>query len=106
MTKTFVIAAAAFAAFATPVAAMDAPIASVDMSDLDLSQEADRDELDQRIDRAIRNACRVRGFDAVSRKAEQRCMSAMQAEIAPKVAVAIDEARADRLASVTLDVRG
>ncbi|WP_128892567.1 UrcA family protein [Erythrobacter sp. HKB08] len=106
MTKTFVIAAAAIAALATPAAAMDAPVASVDMSDLDLTQEADRDVLDQRIDRAIRNACRVRGFDAVSRKAEQRCMTAMQAEIAPKVAIAIDEARTGRLAAITLDPRG
>lgn len=106
MKKTTVLAAAAFAAIATPLAAEDLPSASVRIADLDLSQEADRGKLDRRIDNAARRMCRVEARDAEARKAERACRLAVEADAAPKVELAIAKARSERFAAIDLDVQG
>lgn len=106
MTKTFVIAAAALAALATPAAAANVPQAKVDVSDLDLSQPADQKKLDRRIDNAARRACRMTGFDAETRRIERECRLAMIENAAPQIQLAIAKARTDRFATIDLDAQG
>ncbi|NNC52501.1 MAG: UrcA family protein [Erythrobacter sp.] len=106
MKKTFVFAAAALAAIATPAAAKDAPDATVAIGDLDLTTQADQKKLEDRIDNAVRRMCRVDAFDLQARKLERSCRLAAQANAAPQIELAIASAREERFAAVELDVQG
>lgn len=106
MKKTIVFAAAALAALATPAAAKDAPTVRVGIADLDLTQAADREKLEQRIATKARIMCRsgARGVAAI--QAERACRLAVTADAASKIELAIAEARHKRLATIALDERG
>ena len=106
MKKTLVIAAAAFAAIATPAAATDTPNATVPTNDLDLTNPADQKKLDDRIDNAVRRMCRADGFDAQARRLERECRLAATQDAAPKIEFAIAEAREGRFAAIELGNRG
>lgn len=105
MKKTLVIAAALFAIPSVGMA-QDAPSATVNITDLDLSTKAGQDKLDKRMDQAIRRMCRVDGYDAELRRQETACRLAATADAAPKVAYVIDAARSQRFAAIELDVQG
>lgn len=102
MNKTFALAAAAFAAIATPAMAGDIPTATVNIADLDLTQRDDQRRLESRVETVARQICRTASFDAVSRKLERECRAAVTADAAPKIAFAIAAARETRLATIEL----
>lgn len=106
MKKTFVFAAAALAAIATPAAAKDAPDTSVAIGDLDLTKQADQKKLEDRIDNAVRRMCRVEAHDIEARKLERSCRLAAEANAAPQIEMAIAGAREERFAAIELDVQG
>ena len=106
MNKTFAIAAAALAALATPAIAHDSLSVSVDVTDLDLTQDADREKLERRIDNAARRACRLGGFDAETRRAERECRLAIIENADEQVDLAIAKARSEHFATIRLDIQG
>ena len=106
MNKTFVIAAAAIATFTTPAVAGDVPSATIPTNDLDLTQQADREILDQRIDSTARRICATGAFDTQSRKMERACRLNVKMDAAPKVQLVVTKARTERLASISFDFHG
>ncbi|RJY08509.1 UrcA family protein [Aurantiacibacter aquimixticola] len=106
MRKTFIAIAAASAIFAAPAAAQDAAedvTIAVQTDDLDLTDTADQDRLDARVETAIRQACRSGGRDLTSRRVEAACRNALADSIAPRVELAIIDANAPRLAALDLE---
>ncbi|RIV88821.1 UrcA family protein [Aurantiacibacter zhengii] len=67
---------------------------------LDLTRAEDRDRLDDRVEYAIRRACRVNGMDSHSRKTQRACQESMTDLLAPQVELAIAEARGPSLAAI------
>ena len=111
MRKTFTSFAAALATatvvFAAPAMAQD-PSADVTITvqtdDLDLSNPADQDTLDARIETAIRQACRTGGRDMASRKVEKACRANLSEALGSQVDVAIADANTKHFASLDLDI--
>ena len=101
--SAFAIAALAAAA---PAVAQDSDTVSISVEthDLDLNSHADRDTLDQRIDTAIRRACRPEGRDTEAMRDARICRSDLADAIAPPVEMAIAEAATVRLAAIDLDL--
>ncbi|KLE35509.1 UrcA family protein [Aurantiacibacter luteus] len=109
MTKLLASAAIAIvAAFAVPAAAQTGEPAQITVptADLDLTQPADQERLDSRVDQAISRACRTGGRDSASRRFESACREDLEASFAPRIELAIVAARTERLATLTLDNRG
>ena len=109
MIKLSAIAALALtAAIAVPAAAQTAdPVAvTISVEDLDLNTAEGQASLESRVDQAISRACRTGGRDIASRNLEAACRADLEANFAPRVELAIAEARTERLATLTLDNRG
>ena len=106
MKKTFACAAAALAAIAAPAIAHEVPSVSVDVNDLNLTQSADQEKLERRIDNAARRACRLGGFDAETRRAERECRLAIIENADEQVELAIAKARTEHFATIDIDVQG
>ena len=106
MKKTFAFAAAALAAIAAPAMAHEVPSVSVDVTDLDLTQSADQEKLERRIENAARRACRLGGFDAETRRAERECRLAIIENAEEQVDFAIATARTEHFATIEIDVQG
>lgn len=102
------------AALATSAAISAAPVMAQDPSgdvtitvqtdDLDLSNPADQDTLDARVETAIRQACRSGGRDMASRQVEKACRASLSEAFAPQVEVAIADANTKHFASLDLDI--
>ena len=67
---------------------------------LDLTRAQDRDRLDDRVEYAIRRACRISGMDSHSRKTQRACQESMAELLFPEVELAIAEARGPALAAI------
>ncbi|MXO95779.1 UrcA family protein [Erythrobacter aquimaris] len=106
MKLTFALAALSFAIAAPAAAKAETPAASISVADLDLTKRVDQDKLDRRIDLTVRRMCRVDAFEAKARKLERNCRLAAKADAAPKVALAIANARTERFAALNLDIQG
>ena len=105
MKKTLVFAAAACAALTHPSAASadEVPTATIDISDLDLTQSADREKLGRRIQQTARKICHVDDRDLASRRAETECRAAVLSDAVAKVELAVAAAREERLAALAID---
>ena len=80
MRKTLIALATAATLIAVPAAAQDPSetvTITVQTSDLDLSDVADQERLESRIDTAISRACRSGGRDLASRRIEAQCRDAL-----------------------------
>lgn len=106
MKKIYAIAAAVLVVATTPAASKDQLTVSVDVSDLDLTQNADQDKLERRIDNAARRICRTGAFDTGARRAENECRLAIIENAAAQVKLAIAKARDERFATISLDIQG
>lgn len=105
MRKTLITLAAAATVLAIPAAAQEAgdgPTITVQTSDLDLTDSADQSRLDNRVDNAIRRACRSGGFDSASRRAEAACRASLSNAASPRVELAIAQANETRFAAIEL----
>ena len=79
-----VLAAAALAPAAATASVREPAVVSVDVSDLDLSQSADRARADRRITAAVRSLCYTGGPRTISaRNAEAACRDAAMASVRP-----------------------
>lgn len=72
----------------------------VRLNGLDLSHAADQQRLDERVNYAIRRACRVDARDAESRRVQRACEQNLTEALAPRVELAINEARREYLAAI------
>ncbi|MDE1466690.1 UrcA family protein [Aurantiacibacter sp. D1-12] len=109
MRKTLIAFATAATLIAAPAAAHESAeetiTISVQTSDLDLSNTADQDRLNNRIDTAISRACRSGGRDLASRRAEAACRDSLSAEFAGPVALAIGEAGSETYAALEFSIK-
>lgn len=88
MRKTYISAIAALAMIgaAAPVAAETVTI-EVNFDDLDLTAEADVDELERRIDVAAREACySTDSYSVFRQSADRACVEALRQEAALQIA--------------------
>lgn len=106
MKKTFVFAAAAFAAIATPVQAQGAITIDVPTADLDLSTAEGQARLESRLETFIRRACDSRSRTATDLRADAACRTKLKEAAEPKVKLAIAEAHEQQLAALSIDIRG
>lgn len=105
MRKTLIAIAAATAALSVPATAQDASenvTITVETGDLDLTNQADQNRLDNRVETAIRRACRSGGRDLASRQVEAACRASLADTISPSVELAIAQATETRFASIEL----
>ena len=72
----------------------------VRLNGLDLSLSADQQRLDERMDYAIRRACRSDARDAASRRVQRACEESLSDALAPRVELAIANARREYLAAI------
>ena len=106
MKKTFIAFATAATLLAVPVMAQDAAdqmTIAVKTNDLDLTDIADQGRLDNRVEFAIRRACRSGGRDIASRQVEIACRANVAQTIAPSVELAIAQANTRHFASLDLN---
>ena len=102
MKKTALIAAAL--AFVPGVAmAEDLPRIAVEIVDLDLATAAGQARLDDRVNTAIRIACRSGDRTIVSLRMERECASTMRKQAEGQVRLAIAAAHAERFAALDID---
>ncbi len=108
MRKTLIAFATAATLIAAPAAAetgSETVTITVQTSDLDLSDVADQDRLNNRIDTAISRACRSGGRDLASRRAEAACVDSLSEVAAPQVALAISEAASRNYAALEFSLK-
>ena len=100
LTPKITILAAATAFVATPALANgdQAPSASVEIADLDLNTQIDRDTLDRRVNQAIRSLCNTNDRTASAQQRATQCRLAARASAQPQVRFAILEAKGPTLA--------
>ncbi len=109
MRKTLIAIAAITTAIAAPAAAQDASenvTITVQTNDLDLTSQADQQRLDNRVETAIRRACRSGGRDLASRQVETACRASLTDAANPRVELAIADANTTRFASIELSFEG
>jgi UrcA family protein len=102
ITPKLAILAAATAFVATPALANghQAPTssASVEIADLDLNTQTDRDTLDRRVSQAIRSLCNTNDRAVSAQRRATQCRLAARASAQPQVRFAILEAKGPALA--------
>lgn len=100
--KTIAMLAAAAAFTATPAMADnrtgEAPIASIEVTDLDLNSQSGRDTLDRRVNQAVRSLCSTNDRSATTQRRATECRIAARASAQPQVRFAILEAKGTALA--------
>lgn len=105
MRKTLIAFASIAALMATPAAAQELAgdvTITVQTDDLDLSAAADQARLDNRVENAIRRACRDGSVGIDARRAQAACRAALAETFAPQVEVAIMDASEERFAALEL----
>ena len=72
----------------------------VPVEGLNLARPADQERLDNRVEQAVRRACRNGGLDLASRRQEAACRRSLSDAFAPQIELAIAEARTTHLAAI------
>ena len=108
MNKTLALVAAALAIAASPASAdyTHHAVVTVETSDLDLASASDQERLEARMDREIRRACRIGGKGLEIMHAEAQCRADLRETARTKVALAVAQARTERLASNAIGNQG
>ena len=101
--KKTVLIAAALAVLPAQALANDRPSITVQTHDLDLATASDQERLENRVDRAIRRACRIGGKGVAVMAAEQECRAELREAARSQVRLAIAAARNDRFAALEVD---
>ncbi|APE28720.1 UrcA family protein [Aurantiacibacter gangjinensis] len=102
MRNTLISLAAATAIFAAPAAAQDTETVTltIQTEDLNMADADDQARFQQRVDRAIRQACATGGRDLTSRRIEAACRADLAESVAHSVEVAVNEGRLPIVAAI------
>ena len=96
----FAISAIATAAPAAAQAQQEEITVKVRLNGLDLNHLADQQRLEERVNYAIRRACRVDARDVASRRVQRSCEANLSDQLVPRVELAIADARREYLAAI------